>query len=230
LRGRGYYDEVSEEFRRGHVLMIGDWPGFYSRYKDPQTCAVIEQFDVAVYPAGPAGVRKSYAGCHSFAIPKAAPDVQGALLLLRYLISPEVQYLEASQSGHTPVRRTVFDRVKGELPEGSRDARRMAVLERTIEHYAMIPPTFARYPMVQDNAYPRALVGFPDARLKVAQLRIPNLTIPVSRHHIELVEYEHPRGAAIQLATNSPGVGHWAFVVDDIHAQVARLRGLGVRF
>jgi len=52
----------------------------------------------------------------------------------------------------------------------------------------------------------------------------------VSRHHIELVEYEHPRGAAIQLATNSPGVGHWAFVVDDIHAEVARLRGLGVRF
>ena len=150
LLERWYYDEVSEEFRRGHVLMIGDWPGFYGLYKDPQTCAVIEQFDVAVYPAGPTGVRKSYAGCHSFAIPKAAPDVQGALLLLRYLISPEVQYVEASRSGHTPVRRTVFDRVKGELPEGSRDARRMAALERTIEHYAMIPPRFARYPMVED--------------------------------------------------------------------------------
>src|SRR2546426_12561058 len=85
---------------------------------------------------------------------------------------------------------------------------------------------------VQTCALPisRALVRFPDARLKVAQLRIPNLTIPVSRHHIELVEYEHPRGAAIPLPTNSPGVRHWAFVVDDIHAEVTRLKGLGVRF
>jgi catechol 2,3-dioxygenase-like lactoylglutathione lyase family enzyme len=61
-------------------------------------------------------------------------------------------------------------------------------------------------------------------------LRIPNLTIPVSRHHIELVEYEQPRGTAGALETNRPGVGHWAIVVDDIHAEVARLKALGVRF
>jgi len=48
------------------------------------------------------------------------------------------------------VRRTVFDRVKRELPRGSRDARRMAALEETIERYAMVPPKFARYPMVED--------------------------------------------------------------------------------
>ena len=157
--------------------MVGDWPGFYGLYKDPQTCAVIEQFDTAVYPAGPAGVRKSYAGCHSFAIPKAAPDVQGALLLLRYLISPEVQYVEASRSGHTPVRRTVFDRVKGELPEGSRDARRMAALERTIEHYAMIPPKFARYPMVEDilwSGVQQAITGAvtPQAALQAMERQV----------------------------------------------------------
>ena len=103
-------------------------------------------------------------------------------------------------------------------------------LDRSVEWYTKVLGLEFVRGQVQDNAYTRALVGFPDARLKVAQLRIPNLTIPVSRHHIELVEYEHPRGPAIQLATNSPGVGHWAFVVDDIHAEVARLRGLGVRF
>src|SRR2546425_652789 len=150
LLERWYYDEVSTQFRAGHVLMIGDWPGFYGLYTDPQTCAVIAQYDIAVYPPGPAGVRKSYAGCHSFAIPKAARDVEGALALLRYLVSPEVQYFEASASGHTPVRRSVFDRVKRELPRGGRDARRMAALEETIERYAMVPPKFARYPMVED--------------------------------------------------------------------------------
>lgn len=150
LLERWYYDEVSEGFRMGKVLLIGDWPGFYGLYKDPRTCAVLEQFDVAVYPAGPAGLRRAYAGCHSFAIPKAARHVEGALALLRYLVSPDVQRTEATVSGHTPVRRAVFDRVKRELAPGSRDARRMAALQETIERYAMIPPKFARYPLVED--------------------------------------------------------------------------------
>lgn len=162
LLERWYYDEVSQEFRNGRVLLIGDWPGFYGLYRDPKTCAVIEQFDVAVYPAGPAGLRKSYAGCHSFAIPRAARDLKGALMLLQYLVGADVQYLEASASGHTPVRRSVFDRVKRELPPGSRDARRMAALEDTILHYALIPPKFARYPLVEDVLWAgvqRAMTG-----------------------------------------------------------------------
>ncbi len=103
-------------------------------------------------------------------------------------------------------------------------------LERSVEWYTRVLGLEFVRGQVQDNAYTRALVGFPDARLKVAQLRIPNLTIPVSRHHIELVEYEQPRGAVMPLPTNSPGVGHWAFIVSDIHAEVARLKALGVSF
>ncbi len=162
LLERWYYDEVSAGFRMGRVLMIGDWPGFYGLYNDPQTCAVIEQFDVTAYPPGPAGLRKAYAGGHSFAIPEAARDVDGALALLRYLVSPDVQYVEASVSGHTPVRRSVFDRVKHDLPPGSRDARRMAALEETILRYAMVPPKFVRYPLVEDILWvgvQRAITG-----------------------------------------------------------------------
>ncbi len=103
-------------------------------------------------------------------------------------------------------------------------------LDRSVEWYTKVLGLEYVRGQVQDNEYSRRLVGFADARLKVAQLRIPNLTIPISRHHIELVEYEQPRGAGIPLQTNSPGVGHWAFVVDDIHAEVARLKSHGVRF
>jgi multiple sugar transport system substrate-binding protein len=162
LLERWYYDEVSEGFRMGKVLMIGDWPGFYGLYKQAQTCAVIEQFDVAVYPAGPAGVRRAYAGCHSFAIPQAARDPQGALVLLRYLVSPDVQYREAAVSGHTPVRRSLFERVRGDVAPGSRDARRLAALQETIEKFALIPPKFARYPLVEDILWEgvvRAITG-----------------------------------------------------------------------
>ena len=83
---------------------------------------------------------------------------------------------------------------------------------------------------VQHNEYTVRLVGYPDAHLKVAQLRVPGETIPVSRHHIELVEYVHPRGEDIPLDTNRTGVGHWAFMVDDIHREFERLTALGVKF
>jgi catechol 2,3-dioxygenase-like lactoylglutathione lyase family enzyme len=82
----------------------------------------------------------------------------------------------------------------------------------------------------QHNEYTSRLVGYPEAHLKVAQLRVPGQTIPISRHHIELVEYVHPRGEDIPLDTNRTGVGHWAFIVDDIHKEFDRLSGLGVKF
>ena len=144
-----YYDEISERFRKGDLLMIGEWPGFYGLYQKPETCAVLDQFDVAVYPAGPAGIRKSYASSHSFAIPKAARDPQGALALAKYLSSADVQWYEASVEGHTPVRQSVFRRMQ-ERGGSARDARRMAALEETINHYAMIPPKFAKYPLIED--------------------------------------------------------------------------------
>jgi len=149
-----YYDEISDRFRRGDVLMVGEWPGYYGLYQKSETCMVYEHFDVAVYPAGPAEIRKSYAGGHSFAIPKAARDPEGGLALAKYLTSPDVQWHEASVSGHTPVRQSIFEKVraaqsgKGRVAE--RDARRMTALEETITHYALIPPKFAQYPLVED--------------------------------------------------------------------------------
>jgi lactoylglutathione lyase len=83
---------------------------------------------------------------------------------------------------------------------------------------------------IQKNEYTSKLVGYEDAHLKVAQLRVPGEKIPISQHHIELVEYIHPRGQEIPLDTNRTGVGHWAFMVDDIQTEFKRLKELGVRF
>jgi len=82
----------------------------------------------------------------------------------------------------------------------------------------------------QHNEYTSRLVGYPEAHLKVAQLSVPGYTLPVSRHHIELVEYVNPRGEDIPLDTNRTGVGHWAFMVDDIQSEFTRLSALGVQF
>jgi multiple sugar transport system substrate-binding protein len=146
-----YYDEISARFRTGDVLMIGDWPGFYGLYQRRETCPIFDQFDVAVYPAGPGGIRKAYAGGHTFAIPKAARDPEGGLALAKYLTSPEVQWYEASVSGHTPVRQSIFKKMKAQSAQGTEhDTKRMAALEETITHYAMIPPKFPKYPLIED--------------------------------------------------------------------------------
>ena len=143
-----YYDEISDRFRRGDVLMVGDWPGFYGLYRQRETCAVFDQFEVAVYPAGPAGLRRAYGGGHSLAIPQAARDPEGGLALAKYLTSVAVQWHEAQVGGHTPVRRSIFERVRA--VQAGRDARRMAALEETINDCLMTPPKFARYPQVED--------------------------------------------------------------------------------
>jgi len=148
-----YYDEISDRFRQGDVLMIGDWPGFYGLYQKRDTCAVFDQFDVTVYPAGPAGIRRSYAGGHTFAIPKAAREPEAGLALAKYLTSLEVQWHEASVGGHTPVRQSIFEKMRSSLSgQGvtERDAKRMAALEETLNHYAMIPPKFSEYPRIED--------------------------------------------------------------------------------
>ena len=103
-------------------------------------------------------------------------------------------------------------------------------LEASVKWYTEVLGLVFVREQVQHNEYTSKLVGYPNAHLKVAQLRVPGETVPLSRHHIELVEYIHPRGEEIPLDTNRTGVGHWAFMVDDIHTEFNRLKSLGVKF
>ncbi len=83
---------------------------------------------------------------------------------------------------------------------------------------------------VQHNEYTSKLVGYPDAHLKVAMLKIPSAFTGPSNHHLELVEYVHPRGEKTDVSTNRPGSPHLAFITDDIFEDYARLVAAGVRF
>jgi catechol 2,3-dioxygenase-like lactoylglutathione lyase family enzyme len=81
-----------------------------------------------------------------------------------------------------------------------------------------------------DNAYTRRLVGYPDAVLEVAQFRIPGEAVPVSGHHLELVQYLQPVGVRGSREICNPGAAHLALQVDDLDAEYERLELLGVRF
>jgi catechol 2,3-dioxygenase-like lactoylglutathione lyase family enzyme len=84
----------------------------------------------------------------------------------------------------------------------------------------------------QHNEYTGKLVGYPNAHLKVAQLKVPGQPYADgANHHIELVEYINPPNqVGNDLNTYNVANGHWAFVVDDIHAEFARMKTLGVQF
>jgi len=82
----------------------------------------------------------------------------------------------------------------------------------------------------QDNPYTRALVGMPDAVLRIAQFKIPGVSPGLSTHMLELVEYRHPVGHEIELTTNNTGVAHLAFMVDDADREYERLSSRGVVF
>lgn len=82
----------------------------------------------------------------------------------------------------------------------------------------------------QANEYTRRLVGYADAHLRVAMVRIPGAPVGPSGHHLELVEYVAPRGEHADVATKNPGSGHLAFIVRDIQGAYRRLKDAGVVF
>jgi lactoylglutathione lyase len=81
----------------------------------------------------------------------------------------------------------------------------------------------------QDNAYTRRLVGYPDAHLRIAQIRIGSRP-GLSGHDLELVQYLAPPGSRGDTNISNPGASHLAFAVSDLQSEYARLTGLGVRF
>jgi catechol 2,3-dioxygenase-like lactoylglutathione lyase family enzyme len=83
-----------------------------------------------------------------------------------------------------------------------------------------------------DSAQPylRTVVGFPEAELRIALLRLPAAQRGVSGHHIELLEYRAPRGTRGDARTCNPGNVHVSFMVEDLDAAYEELSAKGVRF
>ena len=77
--------------------------------------------------------------------------------------------------------------------------------------------------------YLRTVVGFPDADMRIALLRLPG-PAGAAGHHIELLEYRVPRGVRGDARTCNPGNGHVAFMVEDLDATYRELSAKGVRF
>jgi multiple sugar transport system substrate-binding protein len=155
-----HYDEISSAFRQGNAAMVCDWPGSYHLYRSHRTCRVPEQVGLALLPEGPAGVRAAYAGCHSFAIPRSARNLDGGLALLGFLTSFDAQLGEARR-GAIPSRASALGRIREEASADAEALQRWELLAAT-EQTMIVPPRFAAYPQCEDaiwQAVQHAMVG-----------------------------------------------------------------------
>ena len=155
-----HYDEISAAFRAGQAAMVSDWPGSYHLYRDPATCQVADRVGLALLPAGPAGQRAAYAGCHSFALPRASARRDAALALLGHLTSFDAQLGEARR-GAIPCRASALAAASAEATSDAAETRRWQLLADT-EPVMIIPPRFASYPQCEDalwRSVQRAMIG-----------------------------------------------------------------------
>lgn len=142
-----HYDAVAAHFLAGKAAMTTDWPGSYHAYR--HSPVVGAKFDVAIYPKGPAGKRSVYSGGHSFALTTGTRDVPAALELLLFLTSDESQTHEARLGSVVPSLKAM-ETVRTEAAPGSREARRLEMLEETMRNCMTIPPKFPAYPPCED--------------------------------------------------------------------------------
>jgi multiple sugar transport system substrate-binding protein len=154
-----HYDKVHECFRTGRAAMVGDWPGYYSLYRDSSVSEVYDRLGVSPYPLGPAGKSLAYGGGHTFALTRQGKQKAEALQLLLHLTAPEQQLFEARR-GCVPVRRSIMKQIQSEAdPE---NGARLSLLEGVISDHILIPPKFANYPEVEEvlwRTVQRAILG-----------------------------------------------------------------------
>lgn len=179
-----HYDDISAEYRRGHAAMTTDWPGSHYLYMGTSTSRVAGQTSVALLPVGITGKRAAYAGCHSFAVARTAPNRAGAIALLRFLTSPESQKAE-SLLGAIPARISAIKAVRRAVRPNPFESRRWSMLADTMSHALIIPPRFAAYPACEDaiwRSVQQALKGrLTPARAVAAAARAVAATVKAGR-------------------------------------------------
>ena len=96
-------------------------------------------------------------------------------------------------------------------------------LERSVAFYRVVLGFELVFQWNPQAAYIRELVGYPDADIHAAILRLPD-----SDMFLELLEYRNCERSRVDTRTANPGTAHVAFFVDDLDALYEELASKGV--
>ena len=99
----------------------------------------------------------------------------------------------------------------------------VANLERSLAFYRDLLHFEVVTTQEKKGGYLAAIVGYPGAHVKMAQLKVPG-----SEHGIELFEYVNPRSTPAALEPKLVGASHVCLAVDDLPHLYERLGAAGV--
>lgn len=140
-----HYDDVDRALLEGRIDAAAAWPGAADAIR---SSALADLLSPHPYPAGSTR-RVSYAGCHAWAIPTTAGDVDGAVALLRRLSGREAAALDAS-GGTVPAHVGALAAIR---PRDEVDTRRLALTRDAIESAMITYPPLERFPALEDACW-----------------------------------------------------------------------------
>lgn len=103
-------------------------------------------------------------------------------------------------------------------------------IDRSVRFYTELLGFELIHQQRQSNEYTRKFVGYPDADLYAAMLRIPGVDHGLSGHVLELNQYVQPEGVKLDVQTCNTGAAHFAMITNDVHGMYAKLTAAGVKF
>jgi lactoylglutathione lyase len=99
----------------------------------------------------------------------------------------------------------------------------VADLERSLRFYRDVLGFELIFHWNPQAEYIRTIVGYPDADIHAAVLRMPS-----SEVFLEILEYRNVEKAPVDTRTANPGTAHLAFFTDDCDALYAQLTAKGL--
>lgn len=96
-------------------------------------------------------------------------------------------------------------------------------LDRSVAFYRDVLGCEILATQEKEGGYLAAIVGYPDAHVRMAHLRLPG-----SEHVIELFEYLAPAGGRADVEPRNVGASHLCFIVADLAALYASLLERGM--
>ncbi len=134
-----HYDQVDAALLDGRVNAAAAWPGAYGP---------IRASGVSLKPHAYVG-GISYAGVHSWAIPKTCADLDSARALIAKLTSAEAASLDA-KAGTVPAHERAFASVE---PLDDTDNKRLEITRASIAEAMITYPPLERFPEVEDAGW-----------------------------------------------------------------------------